>query len=41
MEYPNGDKTQSILIAYDLDAVGGELFCDNEETLELKYFPYR
>lgn len=38
MEYPNGDKAQSILIAFELNAVGGELFCDNEETLELKYF---
>ena len=38
MEYASGDKAQSILIAYELKVVGGELFCDKEETLELKYF---
>ena len=38
MEYPNGDKAQSICIAFELNVVGGELFCDKEETLELKYF---
>lgn len=38
MEYASGDKAQSILIAYELKGVGGELFCDKEETLELKYF---
>ena len=38
MEYTNGDKAQSILIAYELKVVGGKLFCDKEETLELKYF---
>ena len=38
MEYPNGDKAHSIMIAYELDAVGGELYCDQEETFELKYF---
>lgn len=38
MEYASGDKAQSILIAYELKIVGGELFCDKEETLELKYF---
>ena len=36
---PNGDKYQSVCIAYELSVVGGELFCDNDETLELKYFP--
>ena len=36
---PNGDKFQSIMMAYYLNAVGGELVCDNDETLELKYFP--
>ena len=35
----NGDKYQSICVAYELSIVGGELFCDNKETLELKYFP--
>lgn len=39
MEYASGDKAQSIVIAYELKVVGGELFCDREETLELKYFP--
>ncbi|MBR6442287.1 MAG: NUDIX domain-containing protein [Clostridia bacterium] len=36
--YPNGDQAHSIMIAYELKAVGGELFCDRQETLELKYF---
>lgn len=35
---PNGDRYQSVCIVYKLKAVGGEFFCDNEETLELKYF---
>ena len=39
MEYPNGDKAQSICIAYELRLVGGHLSCDKDETLELKYFP--
>lgn len=38
MSYPNGDQAQSIVIAYELHVVGGQLFCDKEETLELKYF---
>ena len=38
IEYPNGDKAHSICICFKLVAVGGELFCDNQETLELKYF---
>ena len=38
MEYPNGDKAQSIFIAFELAVVGGELSCDKDETLELKYF---
>ncbi len=38
MEYSNGDKAHSILIAYELNTLGGEMFCDNIETLELKYF---
>ena len=36
--YPNGDRAQSIVIAYALRVTGGELFCDRDETLELKYF---
>lgn len=38
MVYPNGDKAQSILIAFELRIVGGEMRCDKEETLELKWF---
>lgn len=38
MEYPNGDKAQSILIAFELTTIGGELSCDMDETMELKYF---
>ena len=36
--YPNGDRAQSIVIAYELQETGGGLFCDQDETLELKYF---
>ena len=36
--YPNGDQAHSIMIAYELKPVGGELYCDKGETLELKYF---
>jgi mutator protein MutT len=39
LEYPNGDKAQSILIVFELSVLGGTMFCDNVETLELKYFP--
>ena len=35
----NGDQFQSILIAYELTVTGGELFCDQTETLDLRYFP--
>ena len=38
VECRNGDKFQSILIAYELTTVGGELFCDQKETMELQYF---
>lgn len=38
MEYPNGDKAQSICVAFELKVVGGELSCANDETLSLKYF---
>jgi len=38
MKYPNGDEAQSICMAYELKVIGGELCCDNNETLELKYF---
>lgn len=38
IRYPSGDRAQSVVIAFELKAVGGELFCDQEETLELRYF---
>ncbi len=38
MEYPNGDKAQSICIVYEFQVIGGELTWDEGETLELKYF---
>ena len=38
MEYPNGDKAHSILIAYELELISGQLNCDMFETVELKYF---
>ncbi len=38
MEYPNGDKAHSICIAYSVEITGGQLKCDNLETVELKYF---
>ena len=34
----NGDKVHSICIGYEMSIVGGELICDEAETLELKYF---
>ncbi len=36
--YPNGDQAQSIVIAYELLLTGDKQFCDQDETLELKYF---
>ena len=36
--YPSGDRAQSIVIAYELKVVGGEFFCDQIETMELRYF---
>lgn len=38
MEYPNGDKAHSICIVYDLKKTGGQLKCDNHESVDLKYF---
>ena len=26
------------MIAYELPSIGGKLFCDQDETLELRYF---
>ena len=34
----NGDKVHSICIGYEMSVTGGELICDENETLELKYF---
>lgn len=34
----NHIKILAIVITYELKAVGGNLFSDGEETLELKYF---
>lgn len=39
MVYPNGDKAHSICIAVEFTVLGGELRCDAEESLELRYFP--
>lgn len=39
MTYPNGDAAQSICIAYELKITGGHLTCDQDETLELRFFP--
>lgn len=38
MKYPNGDEAHSICIAYKLKPVEGQLTCDNEETIQLRYF---
>ena len=38
MAYPNGDQAHSILIAYGLETTGGQLTCDDQETVDLKYF---
>ena len=38
MEYPNGDKAQSIGIVYEAETIGGQLKCDNLETVDLQYF---
>ena len=38
MEYPNGDKSHSICIVYELEIIGGKLSCDNPETVDLQYF---
>jgi len=39
MEYPNGDKAQTVSIVYELHVTGGELRSDGNETLDLQYFP--
>ena len=37
-ELLNGDKYQSVLIVYRVEMIGGQLKCDNNETLELEYY---
>ena len=38
IKYPSGDEAHSICIVYRLKAIGGELKCNNLETIGLKYF---
>ena len=38
IRYSSGDEAQSIVIAYELLPVRGELYCDQIETKELRYF---
>ena len=38
-EYPNGDQAHSICIVYMMERMGGQLKCDQEETVGLQYFP--
>lgn len=40
MEYPNGDKAQSLCIFYELEMIGGKLRCDDLETVDLQYFDF-
>ena len=38
-EHPNGDKAQSVVTAFEMEIVGGELKINDNESLELKFFP--
>jgi ADP-ribose pyrophosphatase YjhB (NUDIX family) len=39
ISYPNGDKVQSVAVAFYVDVVGGKLKTEKDsETLELRYF---
>lgn len=38
IRYSSGDEAQSIVIAYELKSIEGAFYCDNKETVELKYF---
>ena len=38
MRYPNGDQAHSICIVYKLERIGGQLKCDQVETVDLRYF---
>ena len=37
--HPHGDKAQSVVIAFEMEIVGGELKINDDESLELKFFP--
>lgn len=39
VEFPNGDKAQSITHCFQCKPIGGELKADGIEILDLKYFP--
>ena len=38
MRYLNGDQAHSICIVYRLKSIAGSLRCDQDETIDLKYF---
>jgi ADP-ribose pyrophosphatase YjhB (NUDIX family) len=38
-EYPSGDKAQTIVFFFKLQAIGGLLNNEDEETMDLKFFP--
>ncbi|MBE6873291.1 MAG: NUDIX domain-containing protein [Ruminococcus albus] len=38
VECTNGDKLQPVTALFRVEVVGGELRCDENETLELRYF---
>ena len=37
-EYPNGDKSQSICYFFKGISIGGDIYIDNKETFDLKFF---
>ncbi|MFB4166877.1 NUDIX hydrolase [Virgibacillus sp. JSM 102003] len=39
VEYPNGDKAQTITHCFQCKPISGKLKADGNETLDLKYFP--
>lgn len=40
LSYPNGDQAAVVSIVLACEIVGGKLNADNNETLELKFFPF-
>lgn len=38
-EYENGDKVQAILTMFTAHAEGGDISCQDSETLKLRFFP--